>query len=69
MKESLIVLERIRKNTTTKITKLAKRIVKNGKDLKKKISCRLQFIDNTGFMAKSLLNLSDNIVEGIHKIK
>ena len=29
----------------------------------------LQFIDSTRFMASSLLNLVNNLAEGIHKIK
>ena len=34
----------------------------------KKISYILQFIDSTRFMASSLLNLANNLSEGIHKI-
>ena len=35
----------------------------------KNISYRLQFIDNTKFMASSLSNLVNNLAEGIHIIK
>ena len=46
-----------------------KRIDKNGKETTKTISYRLQFIDSTRFIASSLSNLVDNLVEGIHKTK
>ena len=42
---------------------------KNGKEVTKDISCILQFIDTTRFMASSLLNLDNNFIEGTHKIK
>ena len=45
------------------------RIDKNCEEITKTISYRLQFIDNARFMARSLSNLVDNLVEGIHKIK
>ena len=31
--------------------------------------CKIKFIDSARFMASSLPNLVDNLVEGIHKIK
>ena len=42
--------------------------IKREKKLQK-ISYILQFIDNTRFMASSLLNLVNNLSEGIHRIK
>ena len=48
-----------------KITK----IDKNGEKITKNMSYVLQVIDGTGFMASSLLNLVNNLFEGIHKIK
>ena len=35
----------------------------------KTISFKIKFIDSARFMASSLLNLVDNLEEGIHKIK
>ena len=37
--------------------------------LQKKVSYRLQFIDSARFMANSLLNLVNNLFEGIHNTK
>ena len=34
-----------------------------------KISYKIKFIDNAGFMASSLLNFVDNLGEGMHKAK
>ena len=34
-----------------------------------KISHKIKFIDSSRFMATSLLNIVDNLTEGIHKIK
>ena len=45
------------------------RIDKNGEEVRKNISCILQFIDSTRFMASSLSNLVNNLSEGIHRIK
>ena len=45
------------------------RIDKNGEEITKTISYRLQFIDNTGFMASLLSNLVDNPSERLHKLK
>ena len=43
---------------------------KNGKEITKMISYRLQFIDSARFMASSLSNLVNNLPEGIkHKTK
>ena len=44
-------------------------IDKNGEEIIKNISYRLQFIDSGRFMENPLLNLVDNLSEGIHKIK
>ena len=45
------------------------RISKNGKEITKTISYRLQFTDCASFMASSLSNLADNLAEGIHEIR
>ena len=58
-------------NTTKYITffssngKRSYKIDKNGKEITKTISCRLQFLDTKIFMASSLSNL----VDGINKIE
>ena len=44
------------------------KIDKNGKEVTKTISYRLQFTDSTRFIASLLSNLVDNLAEGIHKI-
>ena len=44
-------------------------MIKNGKEITKIISDKLQFIDCSRFMASSLSNLVDNLAEGIQKIK
>ena len=54
---------------TVQIEKEVTRIDKNGKEITKMISYRLQFIDSARFMASSLSNLVNNLPEGIHKIK
>ena len=51
------------------IEKEVTRIDKNWEEITKAISYRLQFIDSARVMARSLSNLVDNLVEGIHKIK
>ena len=45
------------------------RIDKNGEEITKNISYILQFIETARFMASSLLNLVNNLSEGIHRIK
>ena len=50
------------KNTVTKIDK-------SGEEITKNISCILQILDSARFMASSLLNLVNNLSEGIHRIK
>ena len=50
------------------IVKQVKRIDKNGEEIIKAISFRLQFIDSAKFMLSSLSNLIDYLSEGIHKI-
>ena len=42
---------------------------KNGKEITKTIFYRLKFIESGRFIVSSLLNLDDNLAEGIHKIK
>ena len=42
---------------------------KNGEEITKTISYRLQFIDSARFMASSLSNLVNNLAEVTHKIK
>ena len=46
-----------------------KRIDKNGEEITKTISYRLQFIDGARFMHNSLSKLVDNLAEGTYKIK
>ena len=45
------------------------RINKNGERITKNISYILQFIHSARFMASSLLNLVNNLSEGLHRIK
>ena len=45
------------------------RIDKNGEEIRKIISYRIQFTHSTRFMARSLSNLCKNLAEGIRKIK
>ena len=45
------------------------RIDKNGEEVTKDISHKLQFIDMRRFMASSLSNLVNNLSEEIHRIK
>ena len=52
---------------TVPIEKEVTRIDKNGEEITKNISYILHFIDITGFMAISLLNLVNNLSEIIHK--
>ena len=62
-------------NTETYITfpvpieKGVTRVDKNGEEVTKTISYRLQFVDRARFMASSLTNSVDNLSEKIHKIK
>ena len=54
---------------TVPVKKEIKRIDKNGEVVTKNISCLSQFIYSARFMASSLLNLVNNLCEGIHRIK
>ena len=56
-------------NHSVPVLKEVKRIDKNGKEITKIISDKLQFIDRSRFMASSLSNLVDNLAEGIQRIK
>ena len=51
------------------IQKEVTRIDKNGEEIRKIISYRLQFTHSIRFMARSLSNLCNNLAEGIRKIK
>ena len=51
---------------TVPLEKEVTRIDKNREEITKNISCILQFIDSTRFMASSLSNLVNNLSEGIH---
>ena len=42
---------------------------KDGNESVETVSYKMKFIDSTRFMAISLLNLVDNLAEGIHKTK
>ena len=46
----------------------AKRIDKNGEEIKETMSYRLQFIDSLKFMASSLSDLVNNLAGGIHEM-
>ena len=56
-------------NFSVQIGKEVKIIGKNGEEIKKAISCRLQFIDSARFMASSLSNPVNKLAHGIQKIK
>ena len=60
--------ENSQKYTTVPTEKNVTRIDKIGEEITKNISCILQFIDSTRFMASSLSDLVINCSEGIHKI-
>ena len=47
------------------ITKKVKKIDKNGREITKTLSYRLQFINSARFMVSSFVNLVDNLVEDI----
>ena len=51
------------------IEKKVTRIGKNGEEITKTISYRLQFIESASFMVSSFSNLVNNLAERIHKIK
>ena len=53
-------------NLNRSIEKKVTRVDKNGADITKTISYRSQFIASARFMARSLSNLANNVVEGIH---
>ena len=51
------------------IEKEVKQIDKSGKEITRKITYRLQFIDSARFISSSLSNLVNNLIEEIHKKK
>ena len=51
------------------VQKEVSRIDKNGEEITKTVSYRLQFIDSAIFMASSLSSLVNNVAEGIYKVK
>ena len=55
--------------STVPIKKEVARIDKNGKEITKKISYILQFVDSARFMPIPLSNLVNNLSEGLHRIK
>ena len=55
--------------STVPIEKEVARIDKNGKEITKKISYILQFVDSARFLPISLSNLVNNLSEGLHRIK
>ena len=55
--------------STVPIEKEVARIDKNGKEITKKMSYILQFVDSARFLPISLSNLVNNLSEGLHKIK
>ena len=63
--------ENTEKHITSKvpIEKEVTRIDKNGKEITKKISYILQFVDSARFMPIPLSNLVNNLSEGLHRIK
>ena len=56
-------------NLLVPIEKEVTQIDKNGEEITKNLSYRLQFVNSGRFMASSLPNLVNNLSEGIHKIK
>ena len=44
-------------------------ISENGKEITKTISFKLTFIDSARHFASSILNIGNNLAEGIHQIK
>ena len=55
--------------STVPIEKEVARIDKNGKEITKKMSYILQFVDSARFLPISLSNLVNNLSEGLHRIK
>ena len=55
--------------STVPIEKEVARIDKNGKEITKKMSYILQFVDSVRFLPISLSNLVNNLSEGLHRIK
>ena len=51
------------------VQKEVTRINKNGEEMTKIASYRLQFIDSVRFRVSSLSNLVNNLAEGIHEIR
>ena len=71
MKKKTCLEKPLKKYTTFRvpIEKEVTRNYKNGEEIIKNISYRLQLIDSTRFMASSLSNVVDNLSDVIHKVK
>ena len=54
------------KTFSVPIVKEVKNIDKNGNESVVMISYKIKFIDSATFLASSLLNLVENLIEGIH---
>ena len=54
------------KTFSAPIVKEVKNIDKNGNESVVMISYKIKFIDSATFLASSLLNLVENLIEGIH---
>ena len=71
MKNNLLTIYLLKKDIvfSIPIEKEVPKTDKSREEIAKTISYRLQFIDNTIFMASSLWNLTCILADGIHKIK
>ena len=71
MKNNLLVRRKHGKyiTFTVPIEKWVTSIDKNGQEIMKYISYRLQYIDPARFMASSLWNIANNLLDKIDKIK
>ena len=62
-------MQNIEKYKTFSVPFSVIKIEKDGNESAFTISCKIKFIDSARFIARSLLNLVDNLAEGINKIK